>query len=335
MLGCHDFCGYYEWTFHYMRRALGQEAVQRLWAEAIGFEAQKHYIDAARRSGLRGLYEQWVDTGVQEACDWTFTLDEVKNILRLDMRECPSKGFLTERDLNADEDYCDHCMGWVVPLLGSVGMELVAQEHNHCGQCWKITRMKDRPVGQMDLDIDIRKDPRWRRGYLHRWAHDRPLPLAPEISPAFDPCETLEAWARAVQGDSPIFDDHRCAAVPAKIGTVPAKRPDAGVAIVADAAYNDGRQCPAEPEAVLIGCPPADLAATAARYTSVPKEKRPVLFHAYLPGVKYVDFVSAGLPRPLPILPLLIRRGLYRHRPGGPHPTTGDFLKLLNETLGF
>jgi hypothetical protein len=311
MLGCQDFCGYYEWTFHYVRRTLGQKAVYRLWAEAIAGEAQQHYTEAARRSGLRGLYEQWVDTGVQEACDWTFTLDEAKNILRLDMRECPSKGFLTEHDLYADEDYCDHCLGWVVPLLSSVGVEVVVQEHNHCGQCWQILRMKGRPAGELNLDVDIRKDPRWNRGYLHRWEHDQPTPLAPNISPAYDACETLEAWASA------------------------ARRSNAGATIVADAAYNDRRPSPAEPAAVLIGCPPANLAATAARWASIPDDKRPTLFHAYLPSVKYVDFVSAGLPRPLPIVPLLIRKGLYRHRPGGPHPTTEEFLKLLNTALGF
>ena len=28
MLGCQDFCGYYDWTFHYMRRHFGQEAIE-------------------------------------------------------------------------------------------------------------------------------------------------------------------------------------------------------------------------------------------------------------------------------------------------------------------
>ena len=39
------------------------------------------------------------------------------------------------------------------------------------------------------------------------------------------------------------------------------------ILLATDAVYNDPKQCPAEPAAVLIGCPPADLAATAARYT--------------------------------------------------------------------
>ena len=43
----------------------GQEAVGRLWAEAIGSEAQQHYAQSGSRAGLRGLYQQWTKTGVR------------------------------------------------------------------------------------------------------------------------------------------------------------------------------------------------------------------------------------------------------------------------------
>src|SRR5438128_8368535 len=104
MLGCQDFCGYYDWTFHHVRQRYGQQAVHELWAKAIGGDSQDHYLRAAQRAGLRGLYEVWTQTGKDEKCDWTFTLDEERNVLRWDMRQCPSKGFLINNNLNADED---------------------------------------------------------------------------------------------------------------------------------------------------------------------------------------------------------------------------------------
>jgi hypothetical protein len=308
MLGCQDFCGYYDWTFHAVRRRWGQEAVRQLWAKAIGGESQQHYADCALRDGLRGLYRQWVKTGEEESCDWTFTLDEAKNLLRLDMRECPSKGFLVNHDLNADEDYCDHCMGWVIPLLSRVGVELVEHEHNHCGQCWQIMRMKDRPAGQLELDLDIRRDPRWGRGYVHRWEYDRPQPLMASISPSSDPAEVLDSWLRDTQA---------------------ARLARKGAVLVSDIRYNDRLQCPADPAGVLVGCAPADPVATAARYAETAPAKRPLLLHPFLPGIPFVDFPAVGLPRPLPILPLLIRRGVYTHRPGGPHPTSEEFVAML------
>lgn len=168
MLGCQDFCGHYEWTFHYLRRRWGQDAVRRLWAEAIGGESQRHYAESAAREGLRGLYKQWNKTGVEEVCDWTWTLDEEKNVLRYDMRECPSKGFLLQNDLQADEDYCDHCMSWMIPLLGEARIEVIEHEHNHCGQCWGTMRSKDREAEPPTVEGDIRQDRRWNHGYIHR-----------------------------------------------------------------------------------------------------------------------------------------------------------------------
>lgn len=304
MLGCHDFCGHYEWTFHYVRRRWGQEAVARLWAEAIGGESQKHYAEAALRAGLRGLYETWTKTGQDEACDWTFTLDDSRNVLRCDMRECPSKGFLIGNDLNADEDYCDHCLGWIGPLLDQVGAEVLQHEHNHCGQCWMTIRMKDREAAPLDLDRDIRRDPRWNHGYLDRWEHSRKLPILPAVCDSVDPCAVLEAWFA---------------------------RDDRGKATLTDADYVGDPH--AEPVAVLIG-ESADLAAMAQRYHHTPPECRPLLMHAYFPNAPKFDFVSAGLPRPMPILPLLIRRQLYVHRPGAERPPTEDLLELVNRALG-
>jgi hypothetical protein len=109
--------------------------------------------------------------------------------------------------------------------------------------------------------------------------------------------------------------------------------PPAHAVLADDMAYNDRRRCPEEPLGVLIGYPPADLAATAARYNRTPESQRPLLMHAFLPGLPFVDFVSAGLPRPMPILPLLIRKGLYTHRPGGPPPETSELLRMLAAAL--
>jgi hypothetical protein len=304
MLGCHDFCGYYEWSFHFVRRCWGRAGVELLWRNAIGGDSQRHYSEPAAEAGLRALYKTWVGTGEDEKCDWTFTLDEGKNVLRWDMRECPSKGFLLRNDLNADEDYCNHCMGWIIPMLEGVGAELVEHEHNHCGQCWATMRMKDRPSRPLRVDVDIRNDPRWNHGYLDVWNSGRPVPQYPAISPSSDPCDVLETWFRK------------------------------DMLIATDAAYNDSDRYPGEPAAVLIGCPPADLAATAARYQATPSAARPLLLHAFLPGVPPVDFPSAGLPRPAPILPLLNRKGQYTHRPGGPTPTTERFLLSLAAALG-
>jgi hypothetical protein len=170
MLGCHDFCGYYEWTFHYLRRNFGEAALKDYWQQAIAADSQQHYLNAARQEGLRGLHETWSQTGVDEKCDWTVTLDEPGNVLRLDMRECPSKGFLLDNDLNADEDYCDHCMGWIGPALQQIGVEVAAHEHNHCGQCWWEIQNRYPSHAQQDrADEKVARSLREKRVLILNW----------------------------------------------------------------------------------------------------------------------------------------------------------------------
>jgi hypothetical protein len=334
MLGCNDFCGYYDWTFGFVRRRWGQDAVRLLWSDAIGGESQQHYTDAGLAKGLRGLYEAWTKTGHDEKCDWTFTLDEQRNVLRWDMRQCPSKGFLLQNDLNADEDYCDHCMGWMVPLLAKVGVEVAAHEHNHCGQCWGEMRVKGKPYQALELPIDIRQDPRWNRGYLDRFRDDAKLPARGEgegegdsDSLHGDHCELLQAWfARHTQllvvGSGPFDRAELSGADPA-----------AGV-MMTDLAYVEHGNVGSEPPAVLIGNESGVLPQLARRFLETEAEQRPLLLHAYLPAVQPIDFVSQALPRPAPILPLLIRAGAYRHEPGGTAPSTQQLLALLAVASG-
>lgn len=322
MLGCQDFCGYYDWTFHFISRTFGHEAVRNLWAEAIGGDSQTHYLEAGRKDGLRGLHRVWMATGEDEHCDWTFTLDETRNLLRWDMRHCPSKGFLLENDLNAHEDYCDHCMGWMVPLLAEVGVEVITHEHNHCGQCWGEMKVRDRPYESLPVDCDIRRDPRWQRGYVERWEHGVKLPVLRQAGDSSDPCDVIAQWfSKADQlviwcpqdttGPSPR-GDHKATSV-----------------VMTDADYVSPAAAGTAPLAVMLSPTPTHLISLAKRFDQTEPVKRPLLMHAYLPGVPSLPFAAFGIPRPVPILPWLIRQGQYCHRPGGPRPSTQDFLQML------
>lgn len=325
MLGCQDFCGYYDWTFHYLRRRFGQEAVMEYWLKAIAEDSQRHYTIAGRERGLAGLYDTWVKSGEDEKCDWTFTLDESKNVLRLDMRECPSKGFLLKNDRNADEDYCDHCIGWIQPALESIGAEVASHEHNHCGQCWWEMRMKGQPHQTLAVGVDICKDPRWGRGYLHGWRDGVALPVL-ERRTATDPCDMLREWFSGIDrltvlGRGPSAVD----------GWVTDRLGDA--VIVTDPTYATRDVFGGEPLGVLIGDRPGNLETVSERFNDTDPKQRPLLMHMFLPGCPLIDFVSLGLPRPIPILPLLIRSGLYVHRPGQPYPTTGVFAFMMAVAL--
>lgn len=133
MIGVQDFCGHYDWTFEYIRRTYGEAALEKYWAEAIAFDSQAHAFDLIRDKGFDGMDEYWGHTLTQEEAGYAITRTE--DAFRIDMHECPSKGFLIRNGLEAHPDYCSHCMGWIAPVAQRAGFT-IDHAHNHRGQCW-------------------------------------------------------------------------------------------------------------------------------------------------------------------------------------------------------
>ena len=164
MIGCYDFCGHYEWTFEWLERVGGTPLLRAYWTEAIGQDSQRHARDLIVSGGFAGMAKYWGHTLVEESPDLGFYITQQPDVFRVDMHDCPSKGFLLRNGLEQHKDYCDHCIGWVGPLMKEAGY-VIDHEHNHRGQCWSEVR----PVGAAgghavpgsvggDKDVRLRSD---------------------------------------------------------------------------------------------------------------------------------------------------------------------------------
>ena len=115
MIGVYDFCGHYDWTFEWLRKQGGEKLVRSYWDEAIHHDSQRHAALAIAQKGIAGMADYWGHTLAHEGAGYhTTATDEV---FRIDMHDCPSKGFLIRNGLAQYPDYCDHCMGWIGPML--------------------------------------------------------------------------------------------------------------------------------------------------------------------------------------------------------------------------
>jgi hypothetical protein len=165
MIGCYDFCGHYEWTFAWLAAQGGHELVREYWDTAIHHDSQRHARELILARGFEGMKEYWGHALEQEAAAYHVSATDA--VFRIDMHECPSKGFLIRNGLVQYRDYCDHCMGWIGPLMKEAGF-VVDHEHSHGGQCWWEIRREDdltKPGGPGDLsgsdDVRLRAD--WNR----------------------------------------------------------------------------------------------------------------------------------------------------------------------------
>ncbi|MGE9290289.1 MAG: hypothetical protein ACQKBT_04815 [Puniceicoccales bacterium] len=165
MLGCYDFCGHYEWTFSWLENRGGEALLLRFWENAISRDSQLHAREMIARGGLEGMKEYWGYTLAEESPDLDFHLSAKEGVFRIDMHDCPSKGFLVRNHLHQYSDYCDHCIGWIGPMMRDSGF-VVDHEHNHQGQCWwEMRSVEDDTVpgavGTIAGDFDVRAFQNW------------------------------------------------------------------------------------------------------------------------------------------------------------------------------
>jgi hypothetical protein len=175
MIGIYDFCGHYEWTFQWLHDQGGHDLVRRYWDEAIHQDSQIHAGELISGKGFAGMDEYWGHTLAEEGAEWEVTRRD--EVFRIDMHHCPSKGFLVHNDLKQYPDYCDHCLGWIGPLMKKAGF-VIDHEHNHCGQCWwEIRHAGDSsaplPPGALAGAADVRLHDDWKTAETHLDTYER------------------------------------------------------------------------------------------------------------------------------------------------------------------
>jgi hypothetical protein len=166
MIGVYDFCGHYEWTFAWLERSGGEKLLHEYWDVAIAQDSQHHAAKLISKKGIEGMKEYWGHSLSQEDAGYITTA--TAKIFRIDIQDCPSKGFLLRNKLEQHSDYCDHCIGWIGPMLKRAGF-VIDHQHNHCGQCWwEMRRESDETLasepGQLAKQDDVRLKSNWNPG---------------------------------------------------------------------------------------------------------------------------------------------------------------------------
>jgi hypothetical protein len=183
MLGVYDFCGHYDWTFAWLERNGGTEALHDYWRTAISADSQRHARTQIAEHGFEGMERYWGHTLREEGAGYTSVAGEDSRggrFFRLDMYDCPSKGFLIRNGLAFSSDYCDHCIGWIAPMLAEAGFT-ADHDHDHAGHCWwEIRRTGDftRPssAGELAGKDDIRNLPEWNEAACDRFRRSEKEP---------------------------------------------------------------------------------------------------------------------------------------------------------------
>lgn len=121
MIPSDHFTRFYNEVFKFLE-AQGETVLEDYFL-AISKNQERHLLHLIEEKGLEGMRDYWTVIRDEENCDMDIDLNEDR--LELRMNVCPSLTKVMENDAAPMGRYCDHCAGWVGPIMDKTGYHLV------------------------------------------------------------------------------------------------------------------------------------------------------------------------------------------------------------------
>lgn len=121
MIPSDHFPRFYNEVFKFLERQ-GEDVLESYWLE-ISKNQERHALDLFRDHGLAGMETYWTLIRDEENCD--LDLSRSDDSFELKMNKCPSLTKVLDSDAEPMGRYCDHCAGWIGPIMDKLGYHLV------------------------------------------------------------------------------------------------------------------------------------------------------------------------------------------------------------------
>ena len=112
---------------------LGRDHLRAYWHE-LGRLQRKKLEQRFREGGLQACYDYWKQILEEEDCKGELTVND--DYFEFRMERCPSLSKVLDNDATPSPAYCDHCPGWVDPVVRAAGMypanDIIARDQPRC-----------------------------------------------------------------------------------------------------------------------------------------------------------------------------------------------------------
>lgn len=144
MIPSDHFTRFYNEVFKFME-SQGEDDLRAYWA-TISEHQERHCLELFKTKGFQGMKEYWGRIAAEENCDLLCEVHDDHFEGR--MRRCPSLTKAMDNDAGLMPRYCDHCPGWIVPLLDKAGFraeyDIISRTEPRC--VMKVYRKDNRPA---------------------------------------------------------------------------------------------------------------------------------------------------------------------------------------------
>ena len=121
MIPSDHYTRFYNEVFKFLE-SQGEEVLEAYF-RAISHNQEKHILELIETRGLEGMDKYWTHIKIEENCD--LDIDRNEDRLELRMNLCPSLSKVMDNDAEPMGRYCDHCAGWIGPIMDKTGYHLV------------------------------------------------------------------------------------------------------------------------------------------------------------------------------------------------------------------
>jgi len=132
MIPSDHFVRFYNEVFKFLE-SRGEKDLEEYWL-TISRHQEQAVLELFREKGFEGMKEYWSKIAHEENCD--LDIEILPDHIHLRMNKCPSLTKAMDNDAGQMHRYCDHCAGWIGPIMQKLGYymvyDVISREEPQC-----------------------------------------------------------------------------------------------------------------------------------------------------------------------------------------------------------
>lgn len=158
MIPSDHFVRFYNEVFKYII-ARGPAEIRKYY-DRVSVNQEFHCLELFREKGFRGMYEYWEHIRIEENCEMVNHLED--GCYWFEFSGCPSLGKVMDNDAEPCSEYCNHCPGWILPIMTKTGhyaiYNLISRSEPRCEmyvyrEAAKARAKKEELVARFGADV--------------------------------------------------------------------------------------------------------------------------------------------------------------------------------------
>ena len=135
------FVRFYNEVFKYID-AKGPQELEKYYAR-VSKNQEYHCLKLFQEKKLEGMYQYWEHIRIEENCDMAHQV--TNDCYHFEFFSCPSLSKALDNDGGACPKYCNHCPGWILPLIRKSG-------------CFAVYNLIDRKIPRCEMFVYLTQE---------------------------------------------------------------------------------------------------------------------------------------------------------------------------------